>query len=107
MAHWQFLQMFYLPGFHFSSVTQSITSDGPTLSSKWWSYSKHIVREDSFSDSVQRNVPGTFRGVGVLFLDVSVKIEIIDFLQPRIKQKLQENIIIIPEKCVDIDYAQP
>ena len=37
---------------------------------------------------VWRNVPGTFRGVGVLFLDVSAKTEIIDFLQPRIKQKL-------------------
>ena len=33
-------------------------------------------------------------------LDVSVKLEIIDFLQPRIKQKLLENIIITPEKCV-------
>ena len=40
-------------------------------------------------------------------LDVSVKLEIIDFLQPRIKQKLREYIIITPEKCViGIDYVQ-
>ena len=66
-----------------------------------------LIREDSFIDFVWRNVPGTFRGVGVLSLDVSVKIEIIDFLQPRIKQKLRENIIT-PEKCVKgIDYVQP
>ena len=32
--------------------------------------------------------------------------EIIDLLQPRIKQKLRENIIITPEKCViGIDYV--
>ena len=31
---------------------------------------------------------GTFSGLGVLLLDVSVKMEIIDFLQPRIEQKL-------------------
>ena len=50
-----------------------------------------------FIDFVRRNVPGTFRGVGVLLLDVSVKMEIIDvkmeiidFLKPRIKQKLRE-----------------
>ena len=41
-------------------------------------------------------------GVGVLLLNVSVKLEIIDFLQPRIKQKLSENIIITPEKCAII-----
>ena len=67
------------------------------------------LREDSFIDFVRRNVPGTFGGggVGVLLLDVSVKMEIIDFLQPRIKQKLRENIIITPEKCVKcIDYVQ-
>ena len=59
-------------------------------------------------DFVPRNVARTFRGVGVLLLDVSVKMGIIDFLQPRIKQKLRENIIITPEKCVkDIDYIQP
>ena len=64
--------------------------------------------KDSFIDFVRRNVPGTFRGVGVLLLDVSVKIEIIDFLQPRIKQKLRENIIITPAKCViGIDYVHP
>ena len=46
-------------------------------------------------------------GVGVLLLDVSVKLEIIDFLQPRIKRKLREYIIIIPEKCViGIEYVQ-
>ena len=46
-------------------------------------------------------------GGGVLLLDVSVKMEIIDFLQPRIKQKLLKNIIITPEKCViDIHYVQ-
>ena len=49
-----------------------------------------------------------FRGVGVLLLDVSVKMEIIDFLQPRIKQKPRENIIITPEKCViGIYYVHP
>ena len=45
------------------------------------------LREDSFIDFVRRNVPGTFRGVGVLLLDISDKMEIIDFPQPRIKQK--------------------
>ena len=45
-----------------------------------------IFREDSFIDFVQRNVSGTFRGVGVLLLDVSVKMKFIDFLQSRIKQ---------------------
>ena len=47
-------------------------------------------------DFVRRNVHGTFRGGGggevglrVLLLDVSVKLKIIDFLQPRIKQKLR------------------
>ena len=67
-----------------------------------------FLREDSFIDFVRRNVPGTFRRVGVLLFDVSVKMEIIDFLQPRIKQKLLENIIITPEKCViGIDYVHP
>ena len=46
-------------------------------------------------------------GVGLLLLDVSVKLEIIDFLQPRIKQKLREYIIITPEKCIiGIDHVQ-
>ena len=46
--------------------------------------------------------------VGILLLDVSVKMEITDFLQPIIKQRLQENIIITPEKCViGIGYVQP
>ena len=59
-------------------------------------------------DFGRRNVFETFRGVRVLLLDVSLKLEIIDFLQPRIKQKLRENIIITPEKCVIvIDYVQP
>ena len=45
-------------------------------------------------------------GGGGLLLDVSVKMEIIDFLQPRIKQKLRENSIITPEKCViGVDYV--
>ena len=58
-------------------------------------------------DFVLRKVPGTFGGVGHLLLDVSVKLEIIDFLQPRIKQKLLEYIIITLEKCVmGIDYVQ-
>ena len=48
------------------------------------------LREDSFIDSVRRNVPGTFKGVGVLLLDVSDKMEIIDFLQPRIKQNCKK-----------------
>ena len=65
-------------------------------------------REDSLIDFVWSNVPGTFREVGVLLLDVSVKIEIIDFLQPRIKEKLLENIIITPESSViGIDYVHP
>ena len=43
-----------------------------------------------------------------MLLDVSVKIEIIDFLQPRFKQKLRENITMTPVKCVTgIDYVQP
>ena len=45
-------------------------------------------KEDSFINFVLRNVPGTFGGVEVLVLDVSVKMEIIDFLRPRIKQRL-------------------
>ena len=46
-------------------------------------------------------------GVGGLLLDVSVKLEIMDFLQPRMKQQLRENIIITPEKCaVCIDYVE-
>ena len=32
-----------------------------------------MIREDSFIDFVWRNVPGTFKGEGVLLLDVSVK----------------------------------
>ena len=56
-----------------------------------------VIREDLFIDFVQRNIPGTFRGVGVLLLDVSLKMEIIDFLQPRTKQKLRENIILHPK----------
>ena len=66
------------------------------------------LKEDSFIDSVGTNVPGTVRGVRVLLLDVFVKMEIKDFLQPRIKRKLRENIIITPENCVKaIDYVQP
>ena len=46
-----------------------------------------------------------------MLLDVSVKMEIIDFLQPRIKQELPENIIITPKKCVKgimfiLDFAR-
>ena len=70
----------------------------------------HKLPEDSFIDFVSRNIPGTFRGMGILLLDVSVKMEIIDLLQPRIKQKLQENIIITctPEKCIiGVDYVHP
>ena len=48
------------------------------------------LREDSSIDFVRRNVPGTFRGVGVLLLDVSDKMEIIDFLQPRINQNCKK-----------------
>ena len=66
------------------------------------------LREDPFIDFVRRNVPGTFRGVGVLLLDIFVKIEITDFLLPRIKQKLLQNIIITPQKfLIGIDYVQP
>ena len=54
---------------------------------------RQLIGEDSFIDFVRRNVPGTFRGVRVLLLDFSVKMEIIDFLQQKIKQKLRENII--------------
>ena len=43
-------------------------------------------------------------GVGVLLLDLSVKMEIIDFLQPKIKEKLCENIILTPEKCVIVIF---
>ena len=42
-------------------------------------------------------------------LDVSVKMDIIDFLQSRIKQKLQENAIITPKKgviLIGIDLVQ-
>ena len=46
-------------------------------------------------------------GLGVLLLDVSIKMEIIDFPLPKIKQKLPENIIT-PKKCViRIGYVQP
>ena len=45
--------------------------------------------EDTFINFVCRNVSGMFSGVGVLlecwFNDVSVKMEIIDFIQLRIK----------------------
>ena len=52
-----------------------------------WCFSHNWpLREDSFIDFVWRNVSGTFRGVGILLLDVSVKMEIIDLLLPRIKQ---------------------
>ena len=37
-------------------------------------------------------------GGGVLLLDVSFKMEIIDFLQPKIKENLCENITLTPEK---------
>ena len=49
------------------------------------------------------------RGIRVLLLDVSVKMEIIDFLHPRTEQKLRENIIsYAPEKCaIGIDYVHP
>ena len=51
---------------------------------------------------------GGGRWIGVLLLDVSVKMEIIDFLLPQTKQKLFKNIIITPQKCVKgIDYVQP
>ena len=47
-------------------------------------------------------------GVEVLLLDVSVKMEIIGFLQQRIKQKLRESIIITLQRCtIRIDYVQP
>ena len=49
------------------------------------------IREDSFVDFVWRNVSGTFREVGVLLLDISVEMEFIDFLQPRIKQNCEKN----------------
>ena len=71
-------------------------------------FTQLALREDSFIDFVRRNVSGTFRGVGVLLLDVSVKIEIIDFLLQRIKQKLLKNIIITPQTFpIGIDYVQP
>ena len=47
-------------------------------------------REDSFIDFVRRNVSGMFRGLQVLLLDVSVKVEFIDFIQPRIKQNCEK-----------------
>ena len=48
------------------------------------------LREDSFIGFVWRYVPGTFRGGRHLLLDVSDKMEIIDFLQPRIKQNCKK-----------------
>ena len=46
--------------------------------------------------------------MGVLLPDVSVKMEFIDFLQPRIKQNCEKNITTTSEKYViGIDYAQP
>ena len=35
-------------------------------------------------------MPGTFKGIGVLLLDISDKMEIIDFLQPRIEQNCKK-----------------
>ena len=40
-------------------------------------------------------------GGGVLLLDISVKMEIIDFLQLKIKQKLCENTILTPKTMCD------
>ena len=54
-----------------------------------------FLREDSFIDFV----PGTFRGVGILLLYISVKMEIIDFHQSRIKQKLQEKYNYTRKMC--------
>ena len=45
-------------------------------------------REYLFIDFVWRNVSGMFRGVRVLFIDISVNLEIKDFIQLRIQQKL-------------------
>ena len=71
-------------------------------------FTQLALRKDSFIDFVRRNVSGTFREVGVLLLDVSVKMEIIDFLLPRIKQKLLKNITITPQKnMIGTDYVQP
>ena len=70
-------------------------------------FSHNWPREDSFVEFVQRNVSGHSGGRGLL-LDVSVKMENIDFLLPRIKQKLLKNIIITPQKfLIGIDYVQP
>ena len=50
------------------------------------------LMEDLFIDFVWRYVPGTFWGGGGrhLLLDVSDKMEIIDLLQPRIKQNCKK-----------------
>ena len=73
-----------------------------------WSFSHNWpLREDSFINFVWRNTCGTFRKVEVLLLDVSVKMEIIDFLLPRMTKRLFK-ISITPQKCViGSDYVQP
>ena len=61
----------------------------------------------------QRNISGALGGgggggIGVLLLDILDEVEIIDFLQPRIEQKLLKNIMITPQVfLIEIDYVQP
>ena len=77
-------------------------------------FKQFTLREDSFIDFVRRNVSEAFfffffwgGGIGLLLLDVFVKMEIIDFLLPQIKQKQFKNIIIAPQKfIIGIDYVQ-
>ena len=47
-----------------------------------------LVREDSLILSRETSIGRFFGGVGVLLLDASVKMEIIDFLSSRTKQEL-------------------
>ena len=70
-------------------------------------FTQLALREDSFIAFVGET---SLRHSGgrALLPDVSVKVEIIDFLLPQIKEKLFKNTIITLHKLlIEIDYIQP